>query len=773
MRFTECFWSSDYISGIKSLVQSLDDRVVETQAALEAFKEHAELLDTQGHKLTGINRSKKFAQRENSRRLEKFREKSTPLTLEDFNSQQFDYIKRTIEDVLHLSAEIKSDLILRLSDFIEDYNDFIKSSKNSLQFQYNQYMKVTQSVNSLEKKLVARMGAVENVQSIDQVTPTSSQPPQETQEDDTFQFPLKIGSSSLQTVQNLGDLLHSLMNEVRMRRRMIPIPGVNNEYFSSEDFVSWVKENLSNEDTRIKIEKFGQDMIELGLILNWNKLGSQAFLSDSGYYEFTDLARFTAKFDPDSEEHTNESAPEIVTSGMWTNWKSPFATSRNPEALKKEVQELNQAYIHEVMSANEERTKLEKLIYDVSSKAQVFESNRLELLFSLNKLFLDKLVKEHECRLDSLKQLQSQVFTETSLQFELLQTMITSNGGWYWPNNGVRYVNHDTTKKCLELLATDLVNQVMDSKDMNDRTRSVPVFVKIFLKSLSDVDAIKDLWCQPFDIGSANETKNIVFKNLISIDDGDLVSSSVHLVDWLFQNEQKQRIVNFFKLWLLELPDSVVPFTCYESLMKHYHGKEEQQKIVTILGSMPRQNLATLLLLMDHICSVISIDELLRMESFPFYHLILRPSPKTTHANIDDMLTLTCFIEDLYSADFREALYARLVKSEQYYKERENRHNQQLLASLKLERVKTPMITTAGTSGSHSRTASQELTPDGLRPFKTKSPSSSPLGSPKGGRSRTNSNLASHRLSIGSSLRPSDHLSKRNSLQVPSSRAEE
>lgn len=784
MHFEDAFWSADYITGIREFLSVLDARLLETQRSLDGFRGYAELIDASEQKLVQINNLKpvKHHWEADSLTVTKFKHDKEFVSLDQFQGALDQEWKDARVSTQQLSVQISSNAILRLQQFVEDYKEYIRHSKADLQFQYNQYVKVTQSVVTIEKRLVSKIATMENVHGSTKpaepippsLAPKQSEQGDDEKEDDIFRFPMTIGTTTLQCLGNLSDLLSTMMSEVRLRKRMIPLPGVNNDYFSSEDFVFWVKQTLNNEDTRVKIEKFGQDMLGLGLIHNWNRLGSTLFVSDSGYYEFTDLARFTAKFDPQAKEEkeippvvSTPSQPHQPSSGIWSNLKSTFVQPTDLETLKKDVHELNSKYTNEILCVSSEKAKLEDLIKKTTRKAEIFEKNKIELVTALNSFLVSQLVKEHEERLATLKKLQDLSFSDSTVGLDLLQTMTNTNGGWYWPQNDVKFINHIVANHSIELFGVDLINLDLDLKSTDLKTRSVPVFIKLSLESLNDIEDVKCLWVQDLDMTDANETKNKVFQKLICLGGDDLVAEVTNLVNWIFETSKPASIVNFLKLWLLELPDSVVPFTCYDSLIKHYSAPDdEKSSIITILGSIPRQNLATLLFIAEHVVSKVEADSLLNLEQFPFYHLLLRPSVKTNYASIDDSYILSYFTEDLYNKELIDELFTKLEELESHHDERTHNNVEKSIASVKVERSKTPAIKTTTPSS-----PGMELTSDGLRVFKTRSPAPSPNHSPKAGRSRTNSNLTPHRLSMGNSsnlLRPSDNLSKRSSLIVQS-----
>lgn len=820
IQFKDTFWTSDYITGIKALFDTLESRSLDIQHSLDTYQTYTTMVTVS----SGWNKKRKHFKGTrdtvlslDSKTCETFLDGKDVVTFNHFNESlenNYEHIANSLE---LLAVDLKDNVVIRLHEFLDDYKDFIKSSRNSLQFQYNQYIRLIQSCTTIEKKLISRVTTLENAQSNSGLAETSqtdinqSQLPSSTasetsvipkpqaevksedrDEDDTFKFPLTIGSTVLQTLDNLSDLLYTMIDEIKVKRRLIPLPGVNNEYFASEELVKWVRNSLPDENTLLKLEKFGQDLLDLNLITPWNKIsvGRRIFASDSGYYEFTDLTRFIAKFnnhDEESEEdvdtnnaedsaETSEIAPSAASSSIWSSIKNPFTgTPADPELLKKEVAELNEKYINELKCLNLEKATLEQLITSTCVKAQTYETNRDHLLILLNEQLVDKLISHHQAALQSLQELKGTKLSEDTVQYDLLQSMTNSKGGWFWPTNELRYINHmEQSHNChLELIGVDLVNLALDYNEKNSKWRSLPVLIKSTIEYLDAAEGVDKSWTAPLDLTSSNRLKNVLLSEVVKFSQieglEDQASAVKALTKELCSGETSNSIVNFFKLWLLELPDSVVPFTCYDSLLRHYsRAKEDKEQAATILGTIPRQNLATLLAIMNHIVTYVTFEDLQNFKDFPFHHLILRHSPRTNTANVDDFPVLSHLVEDLYDARFREILYLKLEELERNYDERIQIHEQKSIASVKADRAKAPVIITV--PANHLSSPRQDLDADGLRPFRTKSPNQSPLNSPNRNRSRSNSHLSGQkRISINSNLlRPSDNLSKRNSMHEAS-----
>lgn len=789
MRFENTFWSSDYISGIKALLGTLEGSCEEGRDSLEYYKSYADLLDLQSKKLREMStRSHKFLERhtlksiENSSSiLEDFEQNHQPLgSLEHQKRVQLKNVDTIRETKSALSLKIQSDIILSLSDFLEDYSDFISDSRKALTTQFNVYAKSNQHVLVCDKNYVNKSRELEDVDIKDhhngpkpvrkegKVLPTVPTATKEL-DDELFKFPLQIGSTVFQNISELKDFMALLIQEIPIKRRLIPIPGINNEYFSSENFFTWVKSNRENEDSRRKIEKFGQDLIALGLLSNWNKLAANKFASDEGYYEFTDLARYISNFDenkvPKLEVTPSPKVqePRLPAASVFDGLRNRFRSSDDIVILKQNLKEAKQKYLEAVDKSYGERKNLETLIQTVSRKAEVFETNRIKLLSHSNNLFNDLVVEEHEKQLQVSRNVREEsVFNDDTLSYELIKRSINTDSGWYWPKSEARFSTYGRSKTSsnVELFGHDLLNQYRDPNDKDPTTKSIPLFLKDIIHHLDTTENVGEAWLDEIDISKVSEIKRSIllaipdYEQQFNLEDFDIDIDhyfTTKIVSDIFSKYTSKDIVGFLKLWLLELPDSVIPFTAFDQLKTSYLEEQDDSSKVKILGSIPRQNLASLLFIAEHLSKQIKdVDQLILNERVPLHHLLLRPSPKLTSVNVEDITIFKKLCHDLLKKDFQDLLRTKLAELEETHLEREKR------AEDSLQRLKQqPKELSPPPKLDKSESINNSLTVDGLRPFKTKSPLNSPMTSPKVGRSRTNSNLFSPLR------RPSDSLHRR------------
>ncbi|CCH40869.1 Rho-GTPase-activating protein 8 [Wickerhamomyces ciferrii] len=830
MKFENIFWTSDYITGIQTLIHTLEESRDEGTDQLDYFKSYVDLLEIQSQKLKEINknRNKRFVKHQeiksdikSSKIIQKFEETHQSLgSLKQLKRVQLENSETASELKTNTSLKIQSDVILRLEEFLEDFNDFISDSKKTLNNQYFTYTKSTQQAKNTDRQFISKCRELEDsdekenkdLPSLPEKKESSQEPvlsksntdtsvtesgsndkSEESEEDEVFDFPLTIGNSSFGNIEELKNFMLKLTQQIPLKRRMFPIPGINNEYFSSESFSKWLRSNKENEDSRRKIEKFGQDLINLGLISNWNKLSANKFISDEGYFEFTDLAKYIANFDtqksipevqitPSTSHDSTETVAITNTSTSTTTFskvpkrnvfdglKKRLGQSLDADTLRQHVEDAKQKHIETIRKNEEDKTILENSIQEISHKAEIYETNRIKLIYFVTKEFNELIHNESQKQFQSLQTINNDfVYNDDTLKYEVLQKSINPSASWYWPKHEIQFIDHSISKShnIIQIFGNDLVNQHVDITDEDHKTKSASIFIKNIIKHLDNIDDIETYWANELDIKIANEVKRFIENSIPQLEEQYSEDSKqdiysfviIKIVDDLFKKFPTSSILNALKLWLLELPDSVIPFTSYDSLKSAYNGNTDQDSKLKILGAIPRQNLATLLVILKHLSTKIKTpDQIIQNERVPLYHLLIRPSPKYVSANFDDLIEFEPLIKDLLNPEFQEKLYGKLNDLEISHIEREKRVEESI-KSLKNSSVKPRQVSSPLPKSNSNNSLSVDE--NGLRPFKTRSPNPSPAGSPKTNRSRTNSRTSNTNILLPSVKRPSENLHKR------------
>lgn len=84
----------------------------------------------------------------------------------------------------------------------------------------------------------------------------------------------------------------------------------------------------------------------------------------------------------------------------------------------------------------------------------------------------------------------------------------------------------------------------------------------------------------------------------------------------LLTKEDIPTLINFFKNWLLEIADSLIPCLVYDSLIHIYKENDDTTtkstitEVIKVLSTIPRSNISSLLFILEHISIVFSLSQI-------------------------------------------------------------------------------------------------------------------------------------------------------------------
>lgn len=632
-----------------------------------------------------------------------------------------------------------------------------------------------------------------------------------------FSFPLYIGPIQVKELAQLKTFLLDITTEIETVKRKFAIPGFKNESFSSENLCRWVsaRRPFGINPTRLNLERFGQSLIDLKIIVGMGFIGAKKFKSEGMWFEWSEKVDLTLNPEigktveivvlEDQELTPSSTASRSSSGGVPVGGLTPpkkpnthsFGSSilsnmRNT-ILKTNYSQilliLEQKYNDNYLQLQNLRHKLDSHTFNSMQKLEIFERERIALTYnSLTKL-LEILYNSSLATSNRLHQFATDLITNLNkpenykADFDKIQD--TFSTGIYFPSilspdnlSKKHYSSHQANSNFQNVkLKFNLYKDIELQPLLSDESeilsiRSIPKFLYKIISLLEEErnDLTKedaesfDLWTSPLNgekyWSMKSDIINLVnnFSVSTSIADEEVTIHRQILDDILTycSHQSTTDLVNFIKYWLLEIGDSLIPFTMYERLLNE---ADSYLKLCSLLSTMPRGNLSSLVFLLEHISSISGLEsipnygfsdnladelisenpELEKVETvaaelnsmdligtIPFLHLMLRPSAvKHTSGFKPPLPKYNTILADLLNVQVRSKLFTSLIQNEQKYQ------------SKKENQMKLPIPVLAPISNSESLIpkspkASQSGENFTLRPFRTKAtPNPSPSGSPK------------------------------------------
>ncbi|ANB11590.1 Rgd2p [Sugiyamaella lignohabitans] len=457
-----------------------------------------------------------------------------------------------------------------------------------------------------------------------------------THEDLDDEDPVEL-ADDIYTPEEAKVLFTRLLAEVPQKSVKVPILGTYEHVSSGDAIVAWVQINMSKDHATslANAEKFGQSLINEGFLRLVGQVGSKFVNSSVMNYQWKRKAFQVAgqldKLSTNQQSGGNLIAPivgEYLGETINNYINNPHADETAEERLAREVSELDVKYKQSVQKLDDIRCNLEETAVDHLTFMERCEFDRLK---AVKAVFLDFLaalsnvIPTIQVSVDKLLLYQETVQPSNDLRY-ILESYRT---GYFLPRVTI-YDNYYNTaedqifgveleyrsrgdKKKVPYIVSHILGY-MDSKypEMeNDQVRLSEWVVKVPLKKTHEIRRELN-----FGGGTPKEIRQVLPKYEVSV------------------------VASVLKLYLVELPDSIIPSSLYDIIKSiyHQHGNDEdpQARITAIQNTLMQlrvSNIATLDAIMTHLTRLTTIakasPEYIGQLAQEFSHCLLRPKTQS------------------------------------------------------------------------------------------------------------------------------------------------
>ncbi|CAH6722459.1 hypothetical protein CLIB1444_09S04038 [[Candida] jaroonii] len=486
--------------------------------------------------------------------------------------------------------------------------------------------------------------------------------------EDEFDFPIFIGPVKIKTQKELSLFLNDAIRIVDTTKRSFPLPGHKNEIFSSDELCQFLihKRPFRLNPTRLNLERFGQSLLDLKLIMGSNLIATKKFKSEGVWFEWTDLAIFISDYESQTKElvspitsstnstptkklqiideqtakQVNEMANQTTKkfNDMFKNMKLSIMHTNYEEKLIT----LEDQYNEKFYDLHELKYLIDSELTEKTGKLESFEKLKYELIYkSLSKLsevvynfslqstsrlhnFASSMVKqcqnpenvENDLK-DLLSKFSSGIFTPSILSPESFakKQYSTAQSNNNFQNIKFQFNLYKDIPLQLKLSQTDKNDDLLSFT-------SLPFFIYQLIKLIenkNDSHKVRDLWKLPLDHQQYWQIKEKIINLLKDVNEENKVGSENFIQQTIIEKlidvlskESLNSLVNLLKNWLLEISDSLIPCVVYDSIIHIYQNESPDSKaeLVKILSSIPRSNLSSLLFLVEHISVEFSLSQI-------------------------------------------------------------------------------------------------------------------------------------------------------------------
>lgn len=634
MSFADSFWTHDYNLGFEILFKELYQGIDENRDFVVLFSKRMEAELIYGTQLTSIQELKPTNKRYFNNDDYVSSVKNAYLKINENFGKQGEYH-------LQVASNIKENVIDPFNKWCKEHKKRVEFLESVISDKYKLFKIGKSNLESLQKKYFNKCRLLEEFKShytdeeladeLKDLKFADSSPPSasstfvdDSNDDDTV---YQLGGTNYDH-KALKQFLTDLLTDVKLFSHKVPILGTYSNVTTGATITQWLLDNSPQVKGNIVLaESFGQDLINNGFIrLIGSMSGGKNFINSSQFfYQWKPLA-FEITSLP--QHKTDENSNDQTGSNNNTNNK---ITNKSTHFIDY-FEDMKQAIGVNAIDYND-KSQLSKLVHEVNILDHQYFTSTVELdkiRCEFEEVVMDHLTFMQKCELDRLRAIKKVTFDFISSFSNKLVSMkqlcdeLLILEETVHPSNDLKFLieNYSTGKFNPQVILYDNyynsnIKQTfgvsLNVKCRLDR-KVVPILIQCILSHLDNVypDLTNDeerinLWTQPIHLSNIHQLRFQL----------NSVSDQARINEILSQNDPMV-ITNLLKLYLMELPESLVPNTYYDLIKSIYanyppHSKDSAindsriNGLQNILIDLPKSHLATLDAILTHVCRLIHI----------------------------------------------------------------------------------------------------------------------------------------------------------------------
>lgn len=567
-----------------------------------------------------------------------------------------------------IANNIRELVVTPFCRWCDDHATRVQNSQDDLQARIKLHDKQAEVVRKYRSQYYNKCRLVEDLEEEDKLAfqdpqseaaqspkvkpiPTIKEPDPNDDDDD----PIELGERVLYPDQVKKILTHMLEN-IRLRETKVPILGTYQNTSTGADITDYMQKFMDAGNIAAA-ERVGQDLIDNGFLRLIGNVGSQFANSTRMNYQWrTKVFKITGipEKKPKLNERVQSGGPDSIDSPVagslqeylagWNPINSQHPNETPGERLRREARESDERYKASVRKLDALRCNLEEAMIDHLKFMERCELDRLKAIKSVILDFsgaISNVIPSLQSTVDNMMLFQETVQPLGDLRY-LLENYRT---GPFVPKvavyenyyNSVDGENGWSLRLCptnADILADQTFGVDLEARARADRKR-VPLIVTTLLTYLDnhypDLDgdeARRAIWLVDVPLAAAHHLRT-------QINNGKPIPHD------LLEKYEIPIVASVLKLYLLELPDSLVSSHVYEIVKTIYSSANtadnETTRISVIqstLGQLRLANIATLDAITTHFTRLIELtsadDTYVSSLATNLAACILRPKQETT-----------------------------------------------------------------------------------------------------------------------------------------------
>ncbi|KAL3494575.1 hypothetical protein BJX62DRAFT_197636 [Aspergillus germanicus] len=609
--FADSFWTPDYATGLGVLYGKLQQGVVENKQILTIASMRADAEEVYSQKLGDIAPSVDrmvagFAKDDGASVRKAYEGTRTEMVEASRNHQK-------------IASNIRELVVSPFRRWCDQHEARIENSHDDLQSRIKEHTKQADLVKKLRSHYFNKCRVLEDLEEENKLafqapetspkvktTPKIILPDTQAEDED----PVELGDR-VYTPDDLKMLLVHMLENIRMGEIKVPIIGTYQNTSTGADIVEYTQKYL-NATSLDYAERIGQDLVDNGFLRLVGNMGSTFANSSKMRYQWrpktfqvsgipekkTPLMRVTSVASSDDGIDSPIASVSEMLAG-WNPLNNPYPNETPAEKLRREAREADERYKAAVQKLDIIRSKLEE---EIVANLRFMEQCELDRLKAIKAVILDfsgavsNVIPNLQSTVDHMMLYQETIQPLGDLRY-LLENYRT---GGFVPKVQA-YENYYGSVED-QIFGVDL-----EARARADRKR-VPIIVTTILTYLDNCypelegdESRRAIWL--YDVPLAVTHR---LRHALNNEKGDYFD--------VLQKFEIPVVASVLKLYLLELPDSLVSSQVYEIVKTIYsttaNETTEEGRIKVLqstLGQLRLNNIATLDAIMTHFTRLIDL----------------------------------------------------------------------------------------------------------------------------------------------------------------------
>ncbi|EPQ64326.1 Bgt-4666 [Blumeria graminis f. sp. tritici] len=608
--FSDSFWSADYAGGLGVLFEKLQQGVAENQQMLMIARMRAEAEETYGTKLGEIEIAADKISGGFSRDDGASVKKAYDGLRMEMNEASTSHRK--------IAQSIRDLVVTPFTRWCDSHETRVQSCQDDLQSRIKMHDKQAESVKKLRSQYFTKCRLVEDIEEENKMAFQGETSPKSVpeikvseKEDEAVEEPVEIGDEIIQPDQ-LKKILAHMLTTINLGETKVAILGTYQNTSCGSEIVEYLQKHMAA--TSIShAERIGQDLITNGFLRLIGNVGNIFANSSKMYYQWKPKAfqwsgviekkqQLNRTFTMGSHlDSTDSLVVGTVTEYLagWNPLSNQYPNETPGDRLRREAAEADIKYKVGVKKLDQLRCKLEEAIFE---NLRYLERCELDRLRAMKTIILDfsgtigNVIPSLQASVDKMMLYQETIQPVGDLRY-LLENYRT---GCFTPKVVVYENYYNSASE--QTFGVDLEARARAEK------RKVPMIVTTILEfldhhypDLEGDEARRNVWLIDVPLHQTHKLRDV-------LNTGDLVTA---------ENLEPfgiPVIASVLKLYLLELPDSLVSAHVYEVMKTIYSTPASQsanETRISVLQNTLQQlrlsNIATLDLLVLHFTRLLEL----------------------------------------------------------------------------------------------------------------------------------------------------------------------